>query len=102
MQRTIQPILSVSCNNIAAIGPSPGRPQLNLESIWASLFEDGFAAADLRPSTLVSVLRDEKKNHFTALTKSAGLIIQLVNKSLHPFLNDKTAAKMWSILENRF
>ena len=78
------------------------RPQPNLESVRATLIEDGFAAADLRPSTLVSVLRDEKKDHFTALTKSAGLIIQLVDKSLHPLLDDKTAAKMWSILENRF
>ena len=79
-----------------------GRPQPNLESVRATLIEDGFAAADLRPSTLVSALRDEKKDHFTALTKSAGLIIQLVDKSLHPLLNDKTAAEMWSILENRF
>lgn len=79
-----------------------GRPQPNPESVRATLIEDGFAAADLRPSTLVAALRDEKKDHFTALTKSAGQIIQLVDKSLHPLLNDKTAAEMWSILGNRF
>lgn len=79
-----------------------GRPQPNLESVRATLIEDGFAAADLRPSTLVSALRDEKKDHSTALTKSAGLILELVDKSLHPLLNNKSAAEMWTILENRF
>ena len=79
-----------------------GRPQPNLESVRATLIEDGFAAADLRPSTLVSALRDEKKDHLIALTKSAGLIKELVDKSLHPLLNNKTAAEMWTILEDRF
>ena len=79
-----------------------GRPQPNLESVRATLIEDGFAAADLRPSTLVSALRDEKKDHLTALTKSAGLIKELVNKSLHPLFNNKTAAEMWTILEDCF
>ena len=71
-----------------------GRPQPNLESVRATLIEDGFAAADLRPSTLVSALRDEKKDHLTALTKSAGLIKELVDKSLYLLLNNKTAAEM--------
>ena len=79
-----------------------GRPQPNLESIRATLIEDGFAPADLRPSTLVSALRDEKKDHLIALTKSAGLIKELVDKSLHPLLNNKTAAEMWTLLEDRF
>lgn len=57
---------------------------------------------DLRPLTLVSALRDEKKDHLTALTKSAGLIKELIDKSLHPLLNNKTAAEMWTILEDRF
>ena len=43
-----------------------GRPQPNLESVRATLIEDGFARADLRPSTLVSTLRDEKKDHLIA------------------------------------
>lgn len=79
-----------------------GRPKPNLDSVRATLIEDGFAAADLRPSTLVSALRDEKKDHFIALTKSAGLILELVDKSLQPLLNNKSAAEMWAILENRF
>lgn len=79
-----------------------GRPQPNLDSVRATLIEDGFAAADLRPSTLVSALRDEKKDHLTALTKSAGIIKELVDKSLHPLLNNKTAAEMWTLLEDRF
>lgn len=73
-----------------------------MDSVRATLIEDGFAAADLRPSTLVSALRDEKKDHLIALTKSAGLIKELVDKSLHPLLSNKTAAEMWSLLENRF
>lgn len=79
-----------------------GRPQPNLDSVRAALIEDGFAAADLRPSTLVSALRDEKKDHLIALTKSAGLIKELVDKSLHPLLSNKSAAEMWTLLKNRF
>ncbi len=51
---------------------------------------------------LVSALRDEKKNHLIALTKSAGIIKELVDKNLHPLLNGKTAQEMWAILEVRF
>ena len=57
---------------------------------------------DLRPSTLVSALRDEKKDYLIALTKSAGIIKELVDKNLHPLLNGKTAQEMWAILEARF
>ena len=49
---------------------------------------------DLKPSTLVSALRDEKKDQINALIKSAGIIKELVNKSLHPLLKNKTAAEM--------
>lgn len=79
-----------------------GKAQPNLDSVRAILIEDGFAAADLRPSTLVSALRDEKKDYLTALTKSAGLIKELVDKSLHPLLHGKTAQEMWTILADRF
>lgn len=72
------------------------------ESVRITLIEEGFAPADLSPSTLVSALRDEKKDHLIALTKSAGLIKELVDKSLHPLLNNKTAAEMWTILKNTF
>lgn len=34
--------------------------------------EDGFALAGLKLPTLVSALRNKKKNHIIALTKSAG------------------------------
>lgn len=57
---------------------------------------------DLRLATLVSALRNEKKDHLTALTKSVGIIKELVDKSLHLLLNNKTTAKMWTLLEDRF
>lgn len=79
-----------------------GKPQLNLDFVWATLIEDGFAAVDLRPSTLVSALRDEKKDYLNTLTKSAGLIKELVDRSLHPLLHEKTAQEMWTILADRF
>ncbi len=78
------------------------RPQPNLDFVRATLIEDGFAQADLRPSTLVSTLRDEKKDYLTGLTKSAGIIQELVNKNLGPRLKGKTAQEMWAILEARF
>lgn len=79
-----------------------GRPQPNLDSMRETIIQDGFAQADLRPSTLVSALRDEKKDYLTGLTKSAGIIQELVNKNLHALLNGKTAQEMWAILEARF
>ena len=79
-----------------------GRPQPNVESVKATLIEDGFAAEDLWLSMLASALREEKKDFLAALSKSAGLIKELVDKSLHPLLSDKSAAEMWTILENRF
>lgn len=51
---------------------------------------------------LASALREEKKNFFAARLKSAGLIKTFVKKSLHPLLSKKSAAKMQTILENRF
>lgn len=56
----------------------------------------------MRPSTLVSALRDKKKDNINALAKSAGIIKELVNKSLYSLLNNKTAAKMWTIVRDRF
>lgn len=78
------------------------KPQPNLESVQAILINNRFAIADLKLSTLVLALRDKKKDHFMALTKSAGLILELVHKSLHPLVNNKFAAKIWTILEDRF
>lgn len=47
-------------------------------------------------------LRDEKKDYHVGLTKSASLIKELVDKSIHPLLNNKSAAQIWTFLENRF
>ena len=94
---TISRLQQQSCDWIIT-----GRPQLNLDSVQTTLIEDGYAQADLRPSTLGSALRDEKKDYLTRFTKSAGIIQELVNKNLRPLLNDKTAKEMWAILESRF
>ncbi len=51
---------------------------------------------------LASALREEKKDFLTALSKSAGLIKELVDKSLHPPLSEKSVVEMWTILEKRF
>ena len=51
---------------------------------------------------LASTLREEKKDFLAALLKSASLPKKLVDKSLHPLLNKKNTAKIWTILENRF
>lgn len=53
------------------------------------------------PSTLVLALKDEKKDHLIALTKTASLIKELVEKSLNLLLNNKTIAQMWTLLKNR-
>lgn len=79
-----------------------GKPQPDLQSVQATLIEDGFAAEDLRPSMLAAALRDDKKDYLVTLTKSAGIIQELVDKSLHPLIHNKTAAEMWAILEERF
>ncbi len=79
-----------------------GRLKPNLESVRATLIEDGFAAEDLRPFMLAAALRDRKKDYLIALTKSAGIIQELVDKSLHPLLHNKTSAGMWTILQDRF
>lgn len=67
-----------------------------------TLIKDRFAAADLKPATFVAALRDKKKDYLVGLTKSIRLIKELVNKSLHPLLNDKNATKIWTIFENYF
>ncbi len=79
-----------------------GKPKPNLQSIRTSFIVDNFAVNDLKTATLVSVLKDEKQEYTLALTKSAGIIKELVDKSLHPLLDDKSSAKMWTILKDRF
>lgn len=51
---------------------------------------------------LVLVLRDKKKDHLITLTKSTGLIKEVVDKSLHLLLNNKTTAKIWTLLKDKF
>lgn len=67
-----------------------------------ALIADRFAANNLKTATLVSALRDEKKEYTLALTKSVGLIKELADKSLHPLLNNKSSVEMWTILQDRF
>ncbi len=78
------------------------KPEPNLKSVRATLIKEGFTMEDLRPATLVAALRDEKKDYHVGLTKSAGLIRELVDKTIHPLLNNKSAAQMWTFLENKF
>lgn len=73
-----------------------------LESVKANLILDSFALADLRPSTLVSALRDEKKDHLSGLGKAASTIKDHINTSLHPILQEKTLPEMWTIIEDHF
>lgn len=73
-----------------------------LESVKANLILDGFAQADLRPSTLVSALREKKKGHISGLGKAASTIKDHVNSSLFPILKGKTPPELWTILEDRF
>lgn len=47
---------------------------------------------------LAVALRNKKMDYLVALTKSAGIIQELVNKSLHPLLHNKTTAEIWTIL----
>ncbi len=51
---------------------------------------------------LTATLRDKKKDYLVALTKSAGIIQELVDKSLYSLLHNKTSAEMWTILQDRF
>lgn len=78
------------------------RATPNLESVKANLILDGFAQADLGPSTLVSALRDEKKDHLSGLGKAVSTIKDHTVASLHPLFLGKTLPEIWSILESRF
>lgn len=59
-------------------------------------------ANNLKTITLVSALKDEKKEYMFALIKSANIIKEFIDKNFHPFLNDKSSAEMWTILNGRF
>lgn len=78
------------------------RATPNLESVKAYLILDEFAKADLSPSTLVSALRDEKKDHLSGLGKAVSIIKDHVVDSLNPLFLGKNAPEMWLILESLF
>ena len=56
--------------------------------------EDGFAIVNLKLAIFVIVLRDKKKYYLVNLIKSTRLIKKLVNKSLDPLFNDRSAAEI--------
>ena len=64
--------------------------------------EDGFATANLKLAIFIIALKNKKKYYLINLTKSTRLIKKLVDKNLDPLFNDRSAAKIWIILENRF
>ncbi len=74
----------------------------HLESVKANLILDGFAQADLKPSIFVSALRDQKKNHFSSLSKISITIKDHVNSTLHLLFLKKIPSEIWAILENQF
>lgn len=49
---------------------------------------------DLRLATLMAALRDKKKDNYIGLTKSAGLIRELVDKTIYYLLINKSAAQI--------
>lgn len=57
-----------------------------------------FAINNLKTTILVFALKNEKNEYALALTKSIGLIKELVDKSLHFLLNNKSFVEMWTIL----
>ena len=72
----------------------------NLKLMKSNLILYEFAWAELRLSTLVSALKDEKKGYLSGLRKAISIIKDYVVDLLHPFLEKKTAPEIWSILED--
>lgn len=66
----------------------------NLELVKVNLILDGFTQADIRPSTLVTALRDKKKDHFSDFGKTISTIKDYVADFLHIILEDKTTLKI--------
>ena len=58
------------------------------------LIKDGFAIENLGPAILAATLRDEKKNYLVTLTKSAGIILELIDKSFYLLLQNKTTIEI--------
>lgn len=70
------------------------KPEPNLGTICAALIADGFVVNNLKTITLVSALKDKKKEYNLALTKSARLIKELVDRSFYLLLDDKSFIEM--------
>lgn len=49
---------------------------------------------DLRLATLVTARKNKKKNYYVGFNKSIGLIRELINKIIHPLLNNKSVAQI--------
>ena len=75
---------------------------LYLKSLKVNLVLDGFAQADLRPSTLILAMNNEKKNYFNSLGEIISTIKNYMTNSFHPLFKEKTVLVMWSILESCF
>ena len=66
----------------------------NPESVKANLILDRFTQANLRLSTLVLVLRNEKNDHLSCLKKTISTIKDHVVDSLHFFLKKKIVSEI--------
>lgn len=78
------------------------RLQLNIESVKVILIQADIVAENRWLSMLILALKKNKKDFLATLSKSIGLIKELVDKNLYPLLSNKNTGKIWIILENRF
>lgn len=78
------------------------RSQPIRKSIKVTFIENGFAAADLQPATLVPIIKNKKNNHINTPIKTVDWIKELMDERLHIFYNNKTNAQMWTILQSCF
>ena len=72
---------------------------LNLELLKTNLILHRFVQADPRPSTLMSVMKDIKKDYFSCYGKVISTVKGNLANFLYPFFDNKIVPKIWSILE---
>lgn len=65
-----------------------------MKIVWAVFIADDFVVNNLKTATLVFTLRDKKKKYNLVLTKSIGILKELIDKNFHPLSDDKCAAEM--------
>lgn len=63
---------------------------------------DKLPQKNLRPSTLISALRDKKKNYLSRLKKAISTIKNHIANSLYSLFLEKTTFKIWLILKSQF